>query len=67
MTHLEKLSKSYEVDNFFDYIIESRINGNLSQVRELYREMTGKDRKAFYHYAKEMGEYGEKTLATLFG
>lgn len=67
MTHLEKLAKSYEVENFFDYIIESQINGNFRQVRKLYCEMTGKDRKAFYHYAKEMGEYGEETLATLFG
>lgn len=58
MTHLEKLAKSYEVEDFFDYIIESQINGNFSQVRELFNEMTKKDRYAFIAYAQDMGGYG---------
>lgn len=62
---LEKLAKSYEVENFFDYIIESQINGNLSQVRELFNEMSKKDRYAFIAYAQSMGQYGRETVQNI--
>lgn len=65
MTHLEKLAKSYEVDNFFDYIIESQINGNFSQVRDLFGELTKKERYAFIAYANDMGQYGRETVQNI--
>lgn len=62
---LKQLAKSYEVENFFDYIIESYINGNFSQVRELFNEMSKKDRYAFIAYAQDMGEYGRRAVQNI--
>lgn len=42
--NLQALSKSYEVDNFYDYIIESYTNGNFLSVPKLIREMRRRDR-----------------------
>lgn len=44
---LENLAKSYEVENFFDYICESFINGNKQQALELFYEMRPSDRLDF--------------------
>ncbi len=44
---LENLAKSYEVENFFDYICESFINGNYQQTLELFYEMRPSDRLDF--------------------
>lgn len=66
MTHLEKLAKDYEVENFFDYIIESQANGNFSQVRELAKELKRNELVRFTVYAlKYYGEYGHATVANL--
>lgn len=34
-------------DGYKDYIIQSYINGNLTQVKQLFKEMRDKDRKDF--------------------
>ena len=66
MTHLEKLAKDYEVENFFDYIIESQANGNFSQVRELAKDLKRNELVRFTAYAlKYYGEYGRATVANL--
>ena len=66
MTHLEKLAQDYEVENFFDYIIESQANGNFSQVRELANKLKRKELVRFTAYAlKYYGEYGRATVANL--
>lgn len=66
MTHLEKLAKDYEVENFFDYIIESQANGNFSQVRELAKKLKLNELVQFTAYAlKYYGEYGRATVANL--
>ena len=66
MTHLEKLAKDNEVENFFDYIIESQANGNFSQVRELAKELKRNELVRFTAYAlKYYGEYGRATVANL--
>lgn len=66
MTHLEKLANDYEVENFFDYIIESQANGNFSQVRELAKELKRNELVRFTAYAlKYYGEYGRATVANL--
>lgn len=69
MTHLERLAKSYEVENFFDYIIESQANGNLSQVRELAKELNRKELVMFCAYAlsdEYGGKYGQEAVTTLW-
>lgn len=66
MTHLEKLAKDYEVENFFDYIIESQANGNFSQVRELAKELKRKELMEFALYATiEGGVYGYEAIRAL--
>lgn len=66
MTHLEKLAKDYEVENFFDYIIESQANGNFSQVRELAKKLKRNEHVRFTAYAlKYYDEYGRATVANL--
>jgi len=42
--------KNYEfnsIENYFDYIIDSQINGNHSQVKELFKKL-GKDQKRLF-------------------
>lgn len=67
MTHLEKLAKEYEADNYFDYIIESQANGNFSQVRKLAKRLKRNELAMFCMYA--LMEYGGKeaqdTVVTL--
>lgn len=40
----------YEVDNFFEYMAETYINGNISVFRELYRELNKDARKDFMDF-----------------
>lgn len=42
-------------EEFFDYIDESRVNGQFSQVRELWEEMPSSMRQEFMRYAKQQG------------
>lgn len=66
MTHLERLAKAYEVENFFDYIINSQANGNFSQVREFAKKLKRNELVQFTAYAlKYYGEYGRATVANL--
>lgn len=66
MTHLERLAKAYEVENFFDYIIESQVNGNFNQVKELAKKLKRNELVHFTAYAlKYWGEYGRATVANL--
>ena len=51
MTHLEKLAKYYGVENFFDYIITSQMNGNFEQVRELAKKLKRNELVHFCAYA----------------
>lgn len=37
----------YEVDNIFEYMVETYINGNISFFRELYHELNKETRKDF--------------------
>ena len=37
----------YEVDNIFEYMVETYINGNFSTFRELYHELNKEARKDF--------------------
>lgn len=39
--------KFYEVDNIFEYMVETYLNGNISVFRELYHELNKDARKDF--------------------
>ena len=39
--------KYYEVDNIFEYMVETYINGNISSFKELYQELNKDARKDF--------------------
>ena len=39
--------KFYEVDNIFEYMVETYINGNFSSFKELYHELNKDARKDF--------------------
>ena len=39
--------KFYEVDNIFEYMVETYINGNISSFKELYHELNKDARKDF--------------------
>ena len=39
--------KYYEVDNIFEYMVETYINGNFSSFKELYHELNKDARKDF--------------------
>lgn len=59
---LESLAKMYEVEDFFDYICESYINGNKKQAIELFYEMGPRDRANFMNelnYCTFMQEFGD--------
>lgn len=40
----------YEVDNIFEYMVETYINGNFSTFRELYRELCKDARRDFVDF-----------------
>lgn len=42
--------KYYDVDNIFEYMIETYVNGNISTLRKLYKELRIEARKEFVRY-----------------
>ena len=42
--------KYYEVDNIFEYMVETYINGNFSSFKELYQELNKDARKDFIDF-----------------
>lgn len=66
---LKTLCKAYEFENdyeYFDYIIESLINGNLTQCRELFNDLREADKKSCIRYIREIGtDYANDTLICL--
>ncbi|MFI3289982.1 MAG: hypothetical protein R3Y66_07600 [Rikenellaceae bacterium] len=40
----------YEVENIFDYMVETYINGNASHLKELYKELNRDARRLFIEY-----------------
>ena len=66
---LKTLCKVYEFENdyeYFDYIIESLINGNLTQCRELFNDLREADKKSCIRYIREIGnDYANDTLICL--
>lgn len=40
----------YEVDNIFEYMVETYINGNFTSFRRLYHELDKETRKDFIYF-----------------
>ena len=40
----------YEVDNIFEYMVETYINGNITQFKEIYRELNKDTKRDFVDY-----------------
>ena len=48
-----KTLKEYEfktIENYFDYIIDSQINGNHSQVKNLFKKLSNEQKRLFFNY-----------------
>jgi len=45
-----KMYEFYSIENYFDYIIESQINGNSSQVKDLFKKLSGDQKRLFFAY-----------------
>lgn len=62
-------SKYYGVDNIFEYMVETYLNGNISTYRELYRELKPAGRRLFiswlFHMELNRTEIEKMILATL--
>ena len=47
--------KKYEyesIENYFNYIVESEINGNYKQKKELFKLLSKEQKEQFYNYLK---------------
>ena len=55
---LQELAKKYDVDSITEYIVESVVNGAISQAKELFEEMEYQDKLDFIHSLKT-GEYSQ--------
>ena len=52
----KKTLKNYgweTIEDYFNYIVESQINGNFEQVKELFKKLSKKQREEFYIYLKD--------------
>ena len=49
---LQKLAEKYDVNSITEYIIESIINGAISQAKELFEEMDFQNKMDFIHSIK---------------
>ena len=43
--------KYYEVDNIFDYMVETYLNGNISTFQKLYKKLRLEAKREFIRYA----------------
>lgn len=57
-----ELSSPYE---YYNYCIDSHINGNFSQCRELFSDMSKEDQKGLIRYI-ESGEYSDSPVIKKF-
>jgi len=51
----KKTLKDYEfksIEDYFDYIVDSQINGNHQQVKDLFKKLDNGQKKTFFNYLK---------------
>ncbi len=58
LTLAKRLDFTTETD-YFDYCIDSHINGNFTQCRDLFKALTRADRKSLLQYIKSNSGTGE--------
>lgn len=46
-------------EDYFDYIIESKINGQRKQARELFNELSNEQKRQFFDYVDTVYYYDE--------
>ena len=60
MKKLITLAKELDFNNeveYFDYCIDSHINGNFTQCKDLFKAMKKEDKKAFISYLNGQAQY----------
>ena len=69
MERADKLAESYEVGNncadFYNYIIESLINGQRQQVKDLFNEMAPVDQRIFLNQFLTCGDPHQDKVKSL--
>ena len=60
--------KYYDVDNIFEYMIETYVNGNISTLQKLYKELRLEARKEFVRYIslEENSQYTQGIICLLY-
>ena len=61
--HLTALAKELDFEHsheYFDYIIESHVNGQYSQIKDLYKAMDKRSRSEFILYLQYDSNYSEQ-------
>jgi len=51
----KKTLKDYEfktIEDYFNYIVDSQLNGNHSQVKDLFKKLDSGQKKTFFNYLK---------------
>ena len=51
----KKTLKDYDfksIEDYYNYIVESQINGNHSQVKSLFKKLTNEQKNEFFFYLK---------------
>lgn len=51
--------KNYEfktIEDYFDFILDSEINGQRSQVKNLYNKLSRDQKKQFYNYIQQFSK-----------
>nr|WP_288892834.1 hypothetical protein [uncultured Alistipes sp.] len=59
--------KYYDVDNIFEYMIETYVNGNISTLQKLYKELRLEARKEFVRYIslEENSQYTQGIIVAI--
>ena len=59
--------KYYDVDNIFEYMIETYVNGNISNLQKLYKELRLEARKEFVRYIslEENSQYTQGIIVAI--
>jgi len=48
-----KLYEFKSIEDYFNYIIDSQLNGNHSQVKELFKKLSNPQKKLFFNYLQQ--------------
>jgi len=59
LTLAKELDFNTEIE-FFDYCIDSHINGNFTQCKDLFNSMKKEDKKLFLNYLNGQSQYNGK-------